>query len=190
VIQRHLVRAVQRKRPGLTNILLHQDNAPCHRARTMEEVYERLNISLHHPPYSPDLAPCDFALFPRLKGYLRGTHFDNEGDLTTAVNAFLASLTLDDFRDIFTKWCERWQKCIEHNRELFEKVVFINPVREFTLHPSYISQKLAYVDAIRCSMTLPPQTHESSFFIILQLDCKTITTIDLISNVNTHAVHL
>jgi len=88
----------------------------------MEEVYERLNISLiNHPPYSPDLAPCDFALFPRLKGYLRGTHFENEGDLTTAVNAFLASLTLDDFRDIFTKWCERWQKCIEHNGEFFEK---------------------------------------------------------------------
>jgi len=119
VIQRHLVRAVQRTRPGLTDILLHKENAPCHRARTMEEVYERLNISLvNHLPYSPDLAPCDFALFPRLKGYLRGTHFDNECDLTTAVNTFLANLTVADFRDIFTKWCERWHKCVEHNGEV------------------------------------------------------------------------
>jgi hypothetical protein len=29
-----------------------------------------------HPPYSPDLAPCDFSLFPRLKIKLKGRHFD------------------------------------------------------------------------------------------------------------------
>lgn len=122
VIQKHLVRAVQRKRPDVTEITLHQDNAPCHRARVMSEVYERLNISLvDHPPYSPDLAPCDFALFPRLKSHLRGTHFTSEDDLTSAVNSFFGSLTDIDFRDIFIKWCERWQKCIDHHGEYFEK---------------------------------------------------------------------
>ncbi|KAF8770256.1 Histone-lysine N-methyltransferase SETMAR like protein [Argiope bruennichi] len=34
---------------------------------------------LAHPPYSPDLAPADFFLFPHLKGILKGTHFvDNQ----------------------------------------------------------------------------------------------------------------
>lgn len=27
-----------------------------------------------HPPYSPDLAPCDFLLFPKVKSCLKGTH--------------------------------------------------------------------------------------------------------------------
>ena len=30
---------------------------------------------LEHPPYSPDLAPCDFFLFPKLKEVIKGTHF-------------------------------------------------------------------------------------------------------------------
>ena len=30
---------------------------------------------LEHPPYSPDLAPCDFYLFPKIKSVLKGTHF-------------------------------------------------------------------------------------------------------------------
>jgi len=30
-----------------------------------------------HPPYSPDLAPCDFFLFPRMKGQKKGKRFDD-----------------------------------------------------------------------------------------------------------------
>jgi hypothetical protein len=30
-----------------------------------------------HPPYSPDLAPCDFFLFPRLKSTLKGNQFQD-----------------------------------------------------------------------------------------------------------------
>jgi hypothetical protein len=29
-------------------------------------------VIVHHPPYSPDLAPCDLALFPKLKMKLKG----------------------------------------------------------------------------------------------------------------------
>jgi hypothetical protein len=47
-------------------------------ARVFKTVTARKNIEcVPHPPYSPDLAPCDFFLFPRLKSELRGQGFDS-----------------------------------------------------------------------------------------------------------------
>jgi len=63
--------AVHRHRPEKWrsgNWILHHDNAPAHRADTTNEFLVKHNIpSLPHPPYSPDLAPCDFFLFPNWK---------------------------------------------------------------------------------------------------------------------------
>ena len=42
-------------------------------------------VELKHPAYSPDLAPCDFWLFARLKKDLAGKHFKNRIDLGNAV---------------------------------------------------------------------------------------------------------
>jgi len=70
VLQR-LRDAVRRHRPEKWcsgNRILHHDNAPAHRAVTTNEFLAKHNIlSLQHSPYSPDLAPCDFFLFPQLK---------------------------------------------------------------------------------------------------------------------------
>ena len=38
-----------------------------------------------HPPYSPDLAPSDFFLFPKIKKHLAGKRFANDEDLKDAV---------------------------------------------------------------------------------------------------------
>jgi len=69
VLQR-LRDAVCRHRPEKWrsgNWILHHDNAPAHRAVTTNEFLAKHNIpSLPHPPYSPDLAPCDFFFFPQL----------------------------------------------------------------------------------------------------------------------------
>jgi histone-lysine N-methyltransferase SETMAR len=63
--------AVRRYRPEKWrsgNWILHHDNAPAHRAVITNEFLAKQNIpSLSHPPYSPDLPPCDFFLFPQLK---------------------------------------------------------------------------------------------------------------------------
>ena len=56
--------------------VLHHDNAPAHTALSIREFLAKKNIPiLPHPPYSPDLAPCDFYLFPKLKSNLKGHHF-------------------------------------------------------------------------------------------------------------------
>lgn len=77
VVRRDLMHALRKKRPILAankeNIIYHQDNAPSHTAEQTKLELDLLGFSrISHPPYSPDLAPMDFALFPYLKAELRG----------------------------------------------------------------------------------------------------------------------
>jgi hypothetical protein len=61
---------VQRKRPELwpDKWILHQDNAPAHDALRVREFLAKKSVTkMDRPLYSPDLAPCDFWLFPKLK---------------------------------------------------------------------------------------------------------------------------
>jgi histone-lysine N-methyltransferase SETMAR len=70
--------SVRRKRPELwrTGWILHQDNAPAHNALSGKEVLANHSTTvLEYPPYSPDLAPCDFHLFSEIKSVLKGTYF-------------------------------------------------------------------------------------------------------------------
>jgi len=56
--------------------MLHHDNAPCHTAVSINKCLAEKSIPVApQSPYSPDLSPCDFFLFPRLKNNLKGRHF-------------------------------------------------------------------------------------------------------------------
>jgi len=74
-VLRRLREDIRRKRPELWcagNWLLHDDNAPSHRALVIREFLAHNSIiTIPHPPYSPDLAPCDFFLFPKMKLQLK-----------------------------------------------------------------------------------------------------------------------
>jgi transposase len=77
---------VRRKRHELWkngSWILHHDNAPAHNALSLKTVKTFLAKHkipvLEHPPYSPDLAPCDFFLFPKIKSALKGTRFESVG---------------------------------------------------------------------------------------------------------------
>jgi hypothetical protein len=55
---------------------------------------------MDHPPYSPDLAPCDFWLFPKLKSFLKGQGFADI--LGTQHNVtLLQGIPKSDFHDRF-----------------------------------------------------------------------------------------
>ncbi|XP_041379219.1 histone-lysine N-methyltransferase SETMAR-like [Gigantopelta aegis] len=59
------------------NWVLHHDNAPPHRALKIREFFTRTNMIVSsHPHYSPDLAPCNFFLFPKMKSNLKGYRFE------------------------------------------------------------------------------------------------------------------
>ncbi|KAK3787443.1 hypothetical protein RRG08_025710 [Elysia crispata] len=87
VLQDKLRPAIRKKRPGLleSGILFQHDNAPVHTARAVTDVLAGYKWELlEHPRYSPDLAPCDFHLFPKMKEHLRGQRFETEEDIIQA----------------------------------------------------------------------------------------------------------
>ena len=79
------------------------------------------NITLlEHPPYSPDLAPCNFCLFPKIKSVLKGTHFVSVENVKAKTAEILNSLTEHDLRNCFEHWQHRMQLCVNSEGDYFE----------------------------------------------------------------------
>ena len=72
-----------------------------------------------HPPYSPDLAPCNFCLFPKLKEKLRGCRYETIEEMKEAVTKVIDTLTQEDFHGAFQKLLEQY-KCIAAGGDFFE----------------------------------------------------------------------
>jgi hypothetical protein len=75
---------------------------------------------LHHAPDSPDLAPCDFFLFHKLKHSLKRTHFQSIEDILRKMTDLMKGFTQNDFQKCFHSWKERMQHCIEAQGNYFE----------------------------------------------------------------------
>ena len=71
-----------------------------------------------HPSYSPDVAPCDFWLFPKL----RGCRYETTEEMKEAVTKVIDTLTQEDFRMAFHKLLELYNKCITAGGDYFEGV--------------------------------------------------------------------
>lgn len=115
---------IKEKRRGKLSkgILLLHDNASAHTSQIAIATAQDCGFEiLPHPPYSPDLAPSDFYLFPKLKFELKGKHFANDDDVIAAVEIFLESQSENFFMDGLVKLEKRWTRCIEHNGDYFEK---------------------------------------------------------------------
>ncbi|UYV61879.1 hypothetical protein LAZ67_1006929 [Cordylochernes scorpioides] len=92
---KQLRESIKEKRRGKLSrkIVYHQDNAPSHRSlQAMAAIYDSGFELLPHAPYSPDLAPSDFNLFPHLKKSLSGIHFGSDEEVIDAVTLFLSHL--------------------------------------------------------------------------------------------------
>ena len=68
-----------------------------------------------HPPYSTDFAPCDFSLFPKL----RGCRYEII-EMKEAVTKVIDTLTQEDFHGALQKLLERYNKCIAAGGDYFE----------------------------------------------------------------------
>jgi histone-lysine N-methyltransferase SETMAR len=71
--------------------------------------------------YSPDLAPSNFHLFPKLKGNLRGKKFSSDQGVNAAVRQWFLEKKKIFFKNGIQKRVECWQKCIEVGRDYVEK---------------------------------------------------------------------
>ena len=68
------------------------------------------------PPYSPDLASCDFWLFSKL----RGCRYETIEEVKEAVTEVIDTLTEEDFHGALQKFLERYNKCIVARGDYFE----------------------------------------------------------------------
>ena len=66
--------------------------------------------------YSPDVAPCDFWLFPKL----RGCRYETIGEMKEAVTKVIDTLTQEEFHGAFQKLLDRYNKCIAAGEDYFE----------------------------------------------------------------------
>ena len=114
-LQNKLRPAIRKKRPELLNdVIFHHDNAPPHRKREVIDILEKWGWEiLPHPAYSPDLAPCDFYLFSKLKEGLRGIRFDTVEEVNNAFKQAIMKLAMVGVSDGIDRLVHRWEKCIQ-----------------------------------------------------------------------------
>ena len=80
------------------------------------KLFSKMGIkTVLHPPYSPDLAPCDFCLFPKI----RSCRYETIEEMKEAVTKVIDTLTQEDFHGAFQKLLERY-KCIAARGDYFE----------------------------------------------------------------------
>ena len=106
-VLRRLRESVRRKRTEKWrdgDWILHHDNAPAHTSHLVQQ--------LQQPPYSPDLATCDFLLFPRLKKVLKGHRFEATEDIKRNSTKTLFDIPKEEFAKCFQQWQKRWAKCV------------------------------------------------------------------------------
>ena len=113
---RNLREAICQKRPDLwknKNWLLHHDNAIAHTSLLVRKFLAKHNtLMMPQPPYSPDLAPCDFLLFPKLKRNMKGRRYATIDEIKAASKEELNKITKNDFLKCFEDWKKRLHKCI------------------------------------------------------------------------------
>ena len=97
------------------------DNSPAHRALATQKKLAYLGFQyLDHPPYSPDLAPSDYHLFPGLIKQLKGHQSSSDVEVIGAAETWLDGLPFDFFLSGLQKLEQRAKKCIELRGEYVE----------------------------------------------------------------------
>ena len=82
------------------SVAFDQDNAPVHNSIIVTDYLTKMGIkTVPHPPYSLDLAPCVFWLFPKL----RGSRYETIEEMEEAVTKVIDTLTEEDFHGAFEK---------------------------------------------------------------------------------------
>lgn len=133
VLLKTLKERIRKKRPQLwlrsdpgdkksdRTFYLHHDNASPHTAvPTLAFMGESGIRMISHPAYSPDLAPCDYFLFPYLKRQLRGKRFRTIQEMQTAVKKLLKDTPQQIFQKAILDLPIRWRKCVMSSSDYFE----------------------------------------------------------------------
>ena len=123
-VLRKLRAKLAEKRPGKLHhgILFHHNNTPAHSSQIVRDVLREFRWELlPHPPYSPDLAPSDFFLFPKLKEHLKDVYFNDTNEAKQAAKTWLTKWSADDFKNGINGWKHCLEKCIDLDGDYVKK---------------------------------------------------------------------
>ena len=104
-VSKRLRDSVRKKRPGMWSSgdwFLHDDNAPAHTAMSVQQFLAKNMTVIPHPPYSPDLAPCDFFLFPRMKGQMKRKRFADVSEVKKKTLEVLNNISTEESINVFS----------------------------------------------------------------------------------------
>ena len=107
--------AMRRKRPELwenQTLMLATTMHRLTRRSSSAVIWQNIRHVVPHPPYSPDLAPADFLLFPKLKTTLKGRRFQTIDEIQEKAIRELRAITESAFQEAFQQWKKRWERCI------------------------------------------------------------------------------
>jgi len=74
-----------------------------------------------HPHYSPNLAPADVFLFPKLKTTLKGRRFQTIEEIQENAIRELRAITEIAFQEAFQQWKKHWERCVASRGDYFER---------------------------------------------------------------------
>ena len=95
-----------------------QDNTPVHNSILVTDYLTKMDIkTVPQPPYSPDVAPCDFWLFPKLTVCC----YETIEEMEEAVMKVIDTITQEDFHGAFQKLLEQYNKCVAAGGDYFEE---------------------------------------------------------------------
>ena len=119
-VLREFRKRFHQKRPALfksSHWHFHQDNAPVHYSILVTDYLTKMGVKIvPHPPYSPDLAPCDFWLFPNLTG----CRYETIEEMKEAAIKVIGTLSQEDSHGALQKLLEQYNKCIAAGGDYFE----------------------------------------------------------------------
>ena len=109
------------KRKIFARFVLHQLNAPPYKTKKVNEFLIKKQIcAMDYPPYSPDLSPCDYFLFPKLKTTMKGAFYDDVPTIQSAVTQVLKNVPKTEFKKSMYKLVDCSKRCIESNGTYFQ----------------------------------------------------------------------
>ncbi len=123
-IMEDLKKKIKRKCSGplSSGVFLHHDSATPYRSKTTTAKIAAFGWSIFsHATNSPDLAPSDYHLFPKLKQFLGDKRFANERQLTAIVLKWFQTVETQFYTDEMNKLLLHYQKCIYRNGDYVEK---------------------------------------------------------------------
>ena len=116
-------RSKRRPRKGVRGLLLHHDNASVHTAAVTLDFVAANDFQLViGPPYSPDLAPCDWFLFYYVKWQLKGKQFQNVEDARAFIEGVILDIPQSTWSGVINSWFERMVRCVQAEGSFLKKL--------------------------------------------------------------------